>query len=87
MAQAPVIPVYGVVEGDTMGLVVLGRLDETVSAVAARLVASASLRIGLRGPSRVLVFLNGRGEPLAADATLRAAGVGPLSLMNVRFGS
>ena len=56
MAQesSALVPLYGFVEGDTIGLLVLAREDDTVSALADMLQASASVRVPKRARVRVL---------------------------------
>jgi hypothetical protein len=73
------IPLYGFVQGDTLGLVVLAGPDETMGAVADRLQASASVRIAPR--SRVRVLHEGRPVPL--DTTLETMRVRPLDRIDV----
>ena len=47
-SEAP-IPLYGFVEGDTLGVVVLARSEDTVRALAARLLEAAALRVAPAG--------------------------------------
>ncbi len=74
------IPVYGFLEGDTIGLLILADEDERVSAMAAKLQAAARLRARLDGAVAVLV--NGRGVEL--ETTVRQAGIRALDRVDVR---
>ena len=74
------IPVYGFLEGDTIGLLVLADEHELVAATAAKLQSAARLRAHLDGP--VTVWLNGRAIDL--DTTVHQAGIKPLDRIDVR---
>jgi len=74
-----VMPVYGFVAGDTMGVVVLVRPDETCRDLAARLSEAASVRV--TGTGRGRVSINGR--MLDPKSTLRAEGIGPLDRVDL----
>jgi hypothetical protein len=65
------VPLYVFVRGDTLGLVVLARLDESVHDLALRLSRAAAPRVTLDGPLRVLH----RGKLLRGELTLQDAGV------------
>jgi hypothetical protein len=43
------MPLYGFVQGDTMGVVVLGRLDGTVAELGASLLRAVGVRVSRRG--------------------------------------
>lgn len=73
------IPLYGFVQGDTMGLLVLANEDETVEVVARRLEASARVRVGPR-PHIDLVH---EGRVLAPHSTVKEAGLSPLDRIDV----
>jgi hypothetical protein len=75
----PVMPVYGFIQGDTMGLVVLVRPDETVRDLADRLVEAAAVRVTPRPGGRVLFG----GRVLDARVTLRSQGLGPLDRVDL----
>jgi hypothetical protein len=74
------IPVYGFVEGDTLGLVVLVDMGDTVRAVADRLQDSASVRVARRAHVRVLY----EGAVADPNATIASLGVRPLDRIDVR---
>jgi hypothetical protein len=77
-----VIPVYGFLEGDTIGLLVLADEQEPVAAMAAKVQVAARLRARLEGPLAVLV----NGQPVELDATVHQAGIKPLDRVDVRRG-
>jgi hypothetical protein len=67
------IPLYGFLQGDTVGLLILAEGDDTVEALARKLQDAASLRIA--GRSQVQVVHNERAiDPLitVAEAGLQA---------------
>ena len=65
------IPVYVFVRGDTLGLVVLAGVAESVDELASRLSRAAAPRVKLAGRLRVLH----RGKLLRGELTLKDAGV------------
>jgi hypothetical protein len=75
-----VIPLYGFLEGDTIGLLVLAGENERLSVVADKLRASARLRAEIDGPIQ-LVF---RGRPVQLDLTVAQAGISALDRIDVR---
>lgn len=48
------IPVYGFLQGDTIGLLILAEETETLQALARKLQDAASLRVAARNPVRVV---------------------------------
>jgi Toluene-4-monooxygenase system protein B (TmoB) len=67
------IPLYGFLQGDTVGLLILAEEDDTVEALAQKLQDAASLRVA--GRSQVQVIYNERAiDPLitVAEAGLQA---------------
>lgn len=73
------IPLYGFLEGDTLGLLMLGREDETVGSLAARLQDSARLRVARK--ARVSVLF--KGQALDQALTLARAGLVALDRFDV----
>jgi hypothetical protein len=65
------IPLYAFVRGDTLGLVVLAGVSESVDELASRLSRAAAPRVSHSGPLRVLH----RGKVLKGELTLQDAGV------------
>jgi hypothetical protein len=78
-----VIPLYGFLEGDTLGLLVLASLDDTAATLARKLQEAAALRVAPVEGARVWV----RGEPLEPSATVAAAGLQALDRFDVRGGA
>jgi hypothetical protein len=74
-----VIPLYGFVQGDTMGVVVLGRLDGTVAELGADLLRAVGVRIGRQG----LYQLRAGERRLDPDATLRTEAMAPLDRIDL----
>jgi hypothetical protein len=48
------IPLYGFLEGDTIGLLILAQPDDTIAALAEKLQASAAVRVARRARVTVL---------------------------------
>ena len=63
-----VLPLYGFVQGDTMGVVVLGKLDDTIAELGANLLRAVGVRIGRQGPYQ----LRAGSRWLDSAATLRS---------------
>jgi toluene monooxygenase system protein A len=78
-SSPPVMPLYGFVEGDSMGVVVLIRPDETARDLAQRLKDAVAVRVAPRGEASVMF----RGEVLDPTATLRSEGIGPLDRVDL----
>jgi len=75
------IPLYGFLEGDTLGLLVLAEPADTLGALARRLEDSASARVAPRESLHVLVD----GRVQRPDLTVADVGLGPLDRFDVRF--
>jgi hypothetical protein len=75
-----VIPLYGFLEGDTIGLLVLADGKDTIAAVADKLRRSARLRATIEGP---LTVIHG-GRPLDLGRTVEQVGLAPLDRIDVR---
>lgn len=73
------IPLYGFLEGDTLGLLVLADPDERLDALARKLQASARLRVADR--SNVSVRVDGRR--LDPRLRVRDAGLAALDRFDV----
>jgi toluene-4-monooxygenase system protein B len=73
------VPLYGFLEGDTIGLVVLVHDDDTVGDLAERLVAAAAVRV--RRPAAVAV--RHRGAVLDPALTIAEAGLTALERVDV----
>jgi hypothetical protein len=75
-----VIPLYGFLEGDTIGLLVLAEGDDSIAEVARKLQAAARLRAAIDGPVTVLY----EGKALDPLSTVADAGLQPLGRIDVR---
>jgi hypothetical protein len=74
-----VIPLYGFLEGDTIGLLILAQDDDTIEALADKLQASAAVRVAPR--ERVTVLAGKRVlDPLS---TVARSGLGALDRFDV----
>lgn len=76
------MPLYGFLEGDTIGLLILGREGETVAELARKLLQAAAVRVAPRA-ARMKVLRDGRA--LDPGLTLTAAGLRPLDRFDVRW--
>ena len=74
------IPLYGFLEGDTIGLLVLADAKDTIAAVAEKLRRSARLRAEIEGPIAVVHC----GRALELGETVERAGLAPLDRIDVR---
>jgi toluene monooxygenase system protein A len=76
---APLVPLYGFLEGDTVGLLVLADLGETAASLADKLQQAASVRVSPRAAVRVV---HG-GRTLDPRTTLACAGIAALDRFDV----
>ena len=74
------LPLYGFMEGDTIGLLILADEQESVRSLAGKLREAASLRVDLGG-NMELVY---RGNVLDPDSTLAEADFKPLQRFDLR---
>jgi hypothetical protein len=74
------LPLYGFLDGDTMGLVILAEEHETVQALAERLQSAADLRVA---PPKDMELVY-RDRVLEPHITLAEAGFHPLDRFDVR---
>jgi hypothetical protein len=74
-----VTPLYGFLEGDTVGLLILAGEHETVGELAGKLQSAAAVRVAPR--PRVRVLHDGRA--LDPQLTVAAAGLRPLDRFDV----
>lgn len=65
------IPLYGFIAGDSLGVLVLIDEDDTIAELAHRLQQAAQVRVAPR-PS---VQLHAHGTPLERDATVKEVGL------------
>jgi Toluene-4-monooxygenase system protein B (TmoB) len=73
------IPLYGFLQGDTMGLLVLAEETDTATMLVQKLVASAGVRVH---PTSKLVVVY-KGHPLEASMTVARAGIEALERIDV----
>jgi hypothetical protein len=74
-----VMPLYGFVQGDTMGVVVLGRLDGTVADLGADLLRAVGVRINRQVPYQ----LRAGQRRLEPKAVLRTQAMAPLDRIDL----
>jgi hypothetical protein len=74
-----VLPLYGFLEGDCLGLVILAEEDETVYALADKLRQAAKMRVASTGTAQVWL----RGARVDPKLTLADAGFEPLERFDV----
>jgi hypothetical protein len=75
-----VIPLYGFLEGDTLGLVVLANEQDTMADLARQLQEAAALRVAPLAAATV--WFN--GAPVEEKTTVGGAGLRPLDRFDVR---
>ena len=76
------IPLYGFLQGDSLGLLVLAREDDTLAQLAERLQSAAELRVAPLDLPCVVVA----GRTLDPEMTVTAAGLMALDKFEVREG-
>jgi hypothetical protein len=74
------VPLYGFLEGDTIGLLVLAQENDTVATLAERLQKAAGVRVAPMTQATVVHD----GRSLDGTLTLKAAGIQPLDRIDVR---
>jgi hypothetical protein len=74
------LPLYGFMEGDTIGLLIVADERESVRSLAGKLRDAASLRVDGRGYTEVVY----RGVVLDPDSTLSQADFKPLQRFDLR---
>jgi hypothetical protein len=77
------IPLYGFLEGDTVGLLVLAEHDDSIGEIARKLQAAARLRVAIDGPVKVI----SGGKTLDPESTVADNVLQPLARFDVRRGS
>ena len=73
------IPLYGFLQGDVLGLLILAGEDETVHALSERLQEASSVRVA----HMLNVSVIYKGNVLAPGLTLREAGLASLERFDV----
>jgi hypothetical protein len=77
--EGPVIPLYGFLEGDTLGLLVLASPRDTMAELASKLMSAAAVRVGPK--TRPVVMF--AGEVVPSGRTVTAAGMSALDRFDV----
>ncbi len=73
------IPVYGFMQGDTLGVLILVEERDTVLTLLEKIKASAAVRVGEWAGGRLVH----RGRELQGNMTIRQAGLGALDRVDV----
>jgi Toluene-4-monooxygenase system protein B (TmoB) len=76
------VPLYGFLQGDTVGLLILADDDDTLDALARKLQAAASLRVAARDSVRVVY----KEKTMNPSLTVAEAGLAPLDRFDVISG-
>ena len=76
------IPLYGFLQGDTVGLLILVEDGETIEALARKLQDAASLRVAARDPLRVVY----NDKVMDPAMTVAQAGFEALDRFDVVYG-
>jgi hypothetical protein len=76
------IPLYGFLEGDSLGLLILAREEDTLARLVERLQSAAELRVA---PLKMPCVVVG-GRTLDPEMTVAAAGLTALDKFEVRGG-
>jgi len=74
------VPLYGFLEGDTLGLLMLARTEMTMTELANSLVAAAQVRVAFEGEARVYVA----SRAMEGSATVAQVGLDALDRFDVR---
>jgi hypothetical protein len=74
-----VMPLYGFVQGDTMMVVVLARLEETVRHLGDNLLRAVGIRVARRGAFKLMAG----DRRLDLDTSLAAQGLQPLERVDL----
>jgi hypothetical protein len=74
------LPLYGFVEGDTLGVLIFAEATDSVGSLAIKLRDAASVRVEQNG-ELVVVY---KGAQLDPNITIREAGLRPLERFDLR---
>jgi hypothetical protein len=78
------MPLYGFLEGDVIGLLILAEETDTMADLAGKLTQSARLRVGVEGQATSVHF---QGHAVPSNVTVRQAGFTPLDRFDVQLGT
>jgi hypothetical protein len=73
------IPLYGFMRGDTIGLLILANEDDSVGELARKLGQAARVRVQVQGELSLIY----RGRRLDPQSRVREIGIGPLERFDV----
>jgi hypothetical protein len=73
------IPLYGFLQGDSVGLLVLAEEQDTAAELAEKLQSAARIRVRPEGPMRVVY----QGEIISPNTTVTQAQMGALDRFDV----
>ena len=76
------VPLYGFLQGDTVGLLILAEDADTLEALAQKLQAAASLRVAPRDPVRIIY----KDKTMDQTLTVAQAGFEALDRFDVLSG-
>ena len=76
------VPLYGFLQGDTVGLLILAEDADTLEALAQKLQAAASLRVAARDPVRIIY----KDKTMDQTLTVAQAGFEALDRFDVLSG-
>src|SRR5689334_18400406 len=79
--EADLIPLYGFLEGDTLGLLILGYRKDTIERLIQKLIQSSRSRVKPKDGGRFLYH----GKELDPGLTLGSSGIEPLERFDVVF--
>ncbi len=79
MTDAPLVPLYGFVRGDVLGLLVLVHEDDSIATLVASLVEAARVRVAPFERSRIF----SAGRELDPAATVATSGLRPLDRVDL----
>jgi hypothetical protein len=79
VTEDKLIPLYGFVRGDTLGLLVLVRSSDSIRTLAESLAEAAEVRVARFARAAVL----SGGRRLDPDSTVAAAGLAPLERVDL----
>lgn len=74
------IPLYGFVQGDTLGLLILAQDHEQISAVVNKLKISADVRVSISGHYQLFC----KGQPLGEEKTVKECSLEALDRVDLR---
>lgn len=74
MSASELVPLYGFVRGDTLGLLIVAHSTERIRDVADKTLSAAAVRISIRGPAAFVY----KGTALNQESSVAQAGLSAL---------